>query len=152
MNERRQWTFTDTLNQGFILRGYEEDDDIVIMVIHESDKNNIVRFDQSPHKHDVYHSHINEQVYEEFSEAISKEQKINISINKMKEYISTGLVAHKGVLYTAADNISDILEKYRQNMLAKTIEKGTIQGSAAIRATAAIITAESGSSKVQIKQ
>jgi len=25
----------DTLNQGFILRGYEEDDDIVVMIVHE---------------------------------------------------------------------------------------------------------------------
>lgn len=140
----------DTLNQGFILRGYEEEDDIVIMVVHESDKNdNIVRFDQG--RYTVYHSHINGRRYEEFPKAISKKQKIDISINKLKEYISAGLVACRGIAYIAADDISIILEKYKRDMLAKAIEKGTIQGSAAIRATAAIITVEGTPPNVDIK-
>jgi hypothetical protein len=141
MSERRQWLFTDTLNQGFILRGYEEDDDIVIMVVHESDHKNVVRFDQSPHKHDVYHSHINEQVHEDFPEAVTKEHKIKTAMNKLNEYIDAGLVTYEGAEYVAASDTSNILEKYKQIMLARAIEEGTLQGSAVIRGTAAIITA-----------
>ena len=121
--------------------GDKEDNDIVIMIVHESNREyNIVRFDQSPHLHTVYHSHINKPIYEEFPGAVSKEQKITTSISKIREYISAGLVAYKGTVYVAADDIASILEKYKRDMLARTIEKGTIQGSAAIRATAAIIT------------
>lgn len=150
MSGRRQWTFVDTLNLGFTLRGYEEDDDVVIMVIHKSDKSsNIVRFDQGSHT--FYHSHINGRRYEEFPRAVSKEQKINISINEMKKYISSGLVKHEDVVYIPADNISDILEKYKQDMLAKIIDKGTIQGCALIRATAAIITFDATSPNVEVK-
>jgi len=68
----------------------------------------------------------------------------------MKEYITAGLVEYKGTVYVAANDIGSILEKYKEDMLAGSIEKGTIRGSATIRGTAAIITASGKPPNIQI--
>ena len=139
MNNRRQWIFKDAANQDYILRGYEEDDDIVILAVCKDKW--IVKFDQSPYHHGTYHSHIDrkDDIFEKFPDAVTKEQKVEIAMNKLNEYISKGLVANSGTVFSLSSAVSSALLNIKNEMLNRDIDRGVIRGRNTIQVSAYII-------------
>jgi hypothetical protein len=149
MNARKEWTYRDAKNQNWVFRGYEEPDDIVIMIIYGDKASrsqapfNVVRFDESPSVHPGFHSHLNSHaVYESLGDATSKEKKIEQAFAKMCDYISQGLVMYDGHVLELNSSVEDTLNNIKKDMLSGAIESNTIQGTATISGLARIIQSE----------
>ena len=143
--DRAEFNISYALQPDWLIRAYEEQDDIVILVIYKEGW--IIKFDQS-HRDFDYHVHIGKSKKVYYPGVKTREGKITKAFSVLKELISKKLIQSGGDIRKLSIDWTDI----EKQIINKEVSFGSGRGVRQISGVSRIIMPQKKRAKTTLKK